>query len=150
MTARNIPPAMGWTGGFTIPDNPQRFSMQTCSGSAAVPMDSSSDLICGRSAEVSYLSDIGCVPVGFQGSHHCLTDQGNQGIFHCCPPGVLDQARAAGEGEPTPPAGEQASALPAGVLLGVSALAVTAMGWVLYSSWKEAQEERERFEALGY
>jgi len=70
---------MGWTGGFTIPGNEQRFSVQTCSGSAASPMDSSSDLICGRSAEVDYLNRIGCVPVGFQGSHHCNTDEGNQG-----------------------------------------------------------------------
>ncbi|MHC4119744.1 MAG: hypothetical protein ACYSWO_19780 [Planctomycetota bacterium] len=135
-TARNLPPGMGWTGGFTIPNNPQRFSMQTCSGSAAVPMDSSSDLICGRSAEVSHLSNIGCVPVGFQGSHHCLTDDNNQGIFHCCPPGVLDQemARAGSVVQAN-------NAIPAGLLLGVGAFAVVLMGVALHENRKNKLEQ---------
>lgn len=136
----NLPPAMGWSGGFTIPGNDQRFSGRTCSGSAAVPMDSSSDLICGRSAEVGYLNRIGCVPVGFQGSHHCNTDEGNEGIFYCCPPGVLDRARASGGGSDQ--VAETASAMPSGILLGVGALAAAAVGWGIYSNWKEKQEER--------
>jgi len=137
----NLPPAMGWTGGFTIPGNEQRFSGRTCSGSAANPMDPSSDLICGRSAEVGYLNRIGCVPVGFQGSHHCNTDEGNDGIFFCCPPGVLDRERSGAQGGQGPTM-QNASAVPSGVLLGIGALAVAAVGWGVYSNWKEKQEER--------
>ena len=138
----NLPPAMGWTGGFTVPGNEQRFSMRTCSGSAASPMDPSSDLICGRSAEVGYLGRIGCVPVGFQGSHHCNTDEGNQGIFYCCPPGVLDRelVRAGGSVQEA-----GVSAAPSGVLLGIGALAAVAVGWGLYNSWKEKQAEESYY-----
>jgi hypothetical protein len=136
----NLPPAMGWTGGFTIPGNEQRFSSRTCSGSAVMPMDPSSDLICGRSAEVSYLNSIGCVPVGFQGSHHCLSDDNNEGIFYCCPPGVLDRELARAGGTPrTQPA--TASVIPSGALLGVGLLLAIAMGWGLYNSWTEKPVE---------
>lgn len=81
--------ALGWTGGFTIPNQETRFSQQTCSGPVAEPMDPSSDLVCGRAAEVEFLQSRGCKTVGFQGSHHCLTDAGNEGLFFCCPPGAL-------------------------------------------------------------
>jgi hypothetical protein len=81
--------SLGWTGGFTIPNVETRFSQQTCSGPVAEPMDPSSDLVCGRASEISFLESRGCKPVGFQGSHHCFTDAGNQGIFYCCPPGSL-------------------------------------------------------------
>ena len=84
--------SMGWTGGFTIPNVETRFSQQTCSGPVAEPMDPSSDLVCGHAGEISFLEGRGCKPVGFQGSHHCLTDAGNQGLFHCCPPGSLSPA----------------------------------------------------------
>ena len=132
---------MGWTGGFTIPGNEQRFSVQTCSGSAASPMDSSSDLICGRSAEVDYLNRIGCVPVGFQGSHHCNTDEGNQGIFFCCPPGLLDRELAS-RGQ-----SQASAAVPSGMLLGIGALAAVGVGIVL---WDHMKSKREMEEALLY
>lgn len=134
-TRSNIPPrgvGMGWTGGFTIPGNEQQFSGQICSGPEGSPMDSSSDLVCGRSAEVDHLNSIGCRTVGFQGSHHCRTGQGNEGLFFCCPPGVLD-AQMAGGG--------QASALPSGVLLGAAALLVAGIGWGLYDHMKKREEE---------
>lgn len=83
---------LGWTGVFTVPGQEPRFSQQTCSGPVAEPMDPSSDLICGMSSEVSFLQGRGCKPVGFRGSHHCMTDAGNQGIFFCCPPGALSAA----------------------------------------------------------
>lgn len=145
-TALNLPPGMGWTGGFYLPENEQRFSMQTCSGSAAVPMDSSSDLICGRSAEVNYLNDIGCVPVGFQGSHHCLTDENNQGIFYCCPPDVLDAEMAKAAGEDDESSDDQPSAMRTGLFVGLGAMALAAIGYVTYADWKDNRDEREAME----
>lgn len=146
-TALNLPPGMGWTGGFYLPEDEQRFSMQTCSGSAATPMDPSADLICGRSAEVNYLNNIGCVPVGFRGSHHCLTDNDHQGIFYCCPPDVLDaeMAKAAGEGDPQAPL-DPSSPLRTGLFFGLGALALTAIGYVTYADWKDKRDEREALE----
>lgn len=119
---------LGWTGGFTVPGQEARFSQQHCSGPVASPMDPSSDLICGMSSEVSFLQGKGCRPVGFRGSHHCMTDAGNQGIFFCCPPGVLS------------PAAQLASAVSIPVVVGVVGLGVVALA---YWNWKKSQEAEE-------
>jgi len=116
---------LGWTGNFTLPSNTTRFHSQTCSGPVAEPMDPSSDLICGRSAEVSFLQGRGCKPVGFQGSHHCMTDSGNQGIFFCCPPGSLS------------PAAQLTAAISIPVVVGAVGLGV--LGLVFWN-WKKNQE----------
>ena len=129
---KNIP-GLGWTGGFTISGIEQRFSVQTCSGSEANPMDQSSDLICGRSAEVGYLNRIGCVPVGFQGSHHCLTDSGNQGIFYCCPPGVLDAELARAQGQQVE---VRAAAVSPGLGLALGGLALAVVGYGVWQHFK--------------
>jgi len=92
---------------------------------------------------VGYLDSIGCVPVGFRGSHHCFTDNGNQGIFHCCPPGVLDeQMRRAAEGSPDGEE-EQENFLQTGLFFGLSAFALAALGAVAYADWKDKQRERK-------
>jgi len=117
--------SMGWTGGFTIPGQEPRFSQQTCSGPVADPMDPSSDLVCGMSAEVNFLQGRGCKPVGFQGSHHCLTDAGNQGIFFCCPPGALS-------------AGAQlASGISMPLVLGIASAG--ALAAFVYWQWRKEQ-----------
>lgn len=134
---RNLPPGMGWTGGFTVPGNETRFSMRSCSGSAANPMPSDSDLICGRAGEVDYLNRIGCTAVGFQGSHHCLTGAGNEGLFFCCPPGVLDNARTVGGGQDSAPR----SVLPSGALLGVGMVAAVGVGLVVWDQLKKKRED---------
>ena len=137
---------MGWTGGFTIPGNEQQFSMRSCSGSEANPMLPTSDLVCGRSVEVNYLNRIGCTTVGFQGSHHCNTDEGNQGLFFCCPPGVLDRGLVQRGGQPSQ-RGAQPSALPSGILLGIGALLVVGIGWGL---WDHMEKKGEDEETLSY
>jgi len=139
--ARPMPsiPGMGWTGGFTIPGNETRFSARTCTGSDSTPMSANSDLVCGRAGEVSYLNRIGCTAVGFQGSHHCNTDQGNEGLFFCCPPGVLDnEAVSSGGG------------LPSGIVLGIGALAAVGIGIVLWDHLKTRREEEDRPALYGY
>ncbi len=157
-------PGLGWTGGFTIPGQEPRFSQQACSGQVARPMDPSSDLICGRSAEVPYLQRIGCQTVGFQGSHHCLTDEGNQGIFHCCPPGILaaEMARAAGTAPP-PVNGAIAPLVngaiaplvqtaAAGIGMGIGSILVgtLALGVGGYFAWKWYKDRQEEAELEGY
>lgn len=81
---------LGWTGGFTLPGDTTRYSTETCTGSAAQPM-TGGNLVCGMPAEIDYLQRIGCTAVGFRGQHYCSTDAGNQGLFYCCPQGVLQQ-----------------------------------------------------------
>lgn len=86
---------LGWTGGFTLPGSTTRYSTETCTGSAAVPM-SGGNTICGMPSESAYLNGLGCVAVGFRGEHDCLTDAGNAGAVYCCPAGVLAAAQAGG------------------------------------------------------
>ena len=93
--ARRQLSGLGWTGGFTLPGSTTRYSTETCTGSAAVPM-SGGNTICGMPSESAYLNGLGCVAVGFRGEHDCLTDAGNAGAVYCCPAGVLAAAQAGG------------------------------------------------------
>jgi hypothetical protein len=124
-------------------------------------MDPSSDLICGRSAEIQYLQRIGCRTVGFQGNHHCYTDEGNQGVFYCCPPGVLDAELARAAAIPAPRDGQQvaasmipaaATAAGAGIGMGIGTVLVTVgvMGIGGYLVWRWAKNRQEEMELEGY
>ena len=150
---------LGWTGGFTVPGQEHRFSQQSCSGPGANPMDPGSDLICGRSAEIPYLERIGCRAVGFQGNHHCYTDEGNQGVFYCCPPGILDAELARAAAIPAPRDGQAASLIPAaataagagiGVGIGTVMVTVGVLGVGGYFAWRWAKNRQEEMELEGY
>ena len=134
---------LGWTGAFTVPGNETRFSMRSCSGSTANPMPSSSDLICGGAGETAYLNRIGCTTVGFQGSHHCNTDQGNQGLFFCCPPGVLDRELASRSSG-------LSSGIPSGALLGLGAVGVVGVALVLWDRMNRKREEEAGMDLYDY
>jgi hypothetical protein len=92
---RNQGLGLGWSGGFTLPGSTTRYSTEKCTGSAASPM-TDGDTICGMPSESGYLNSIGCVAVGFQGEHDCMTDAGGAGATYCCPAGVLAAAQAGG------------------------------------------------------
>lgn len=133
---------MGWTGGFTLPGSPTRYSTETCSGSAASPM-TGGNTICGMQSEAAYLNGIGCVAVGFRGEHDCSTDAGSPGAVYCCPPGVL-QTELTGGGTPSVASAISSATGIGGMqiasLFGLAAIIGT-LGFIL---WRGRAQEVER------